>query len=181
MQGVEKLAGFIAAVGIAVTILYYFIVYVGPWLLLGALILGIVLVILYFTFKPKEVQMHERPVDGPMQVNIREQETNHKGFKCTLLLDVKISQKDWQAIERAGFMDHILFEYPDRSGKGGEDWTFQVSSLKGKGTFHFNFHNRAQLEAVKATLINNLRILRSHIDAQREAQISGPQQESIQI
>lgn len=119
--------------------------------------------------KQKAADWEALPQDGPMKVSIKEEpvapnEFNSKRFKCRLRINVVISQKDWRAINSAGLMDLVLFNYPTPSGD--EEWHFQVKNLKQE--MFCEFFNQQQMLDAKEQLIQGLKNLRSQIDHRRE-------------
>jgi hypothetical protein len=80
----------------------------------------------------------------------------------SLVVDVKISKKDWAAIKKAGLYDAVLFQYPDSTSTySGEMMDYKVSSLSFTGSV--SFYNISQLEEAKETLITNLHNLKASI------------------
>jgi hypothetical protein len=122
------------------------------------------------------------PKEGPMKVNITTEDTKAtvftKGYKKSMVIDVTISQADWKSIAQAGLMKKVIFQYPGVSKDPYDPenrWDFRVEALKQKS--RIDFGDTVQLEEAKASLIQGLHDLKSHIEGQKE----GPQKESFEI
>jgi len=123
------------------------------------------------------------PKEGPMQVNITEKDIppgsfNSKRLKCTLTIDVKMSQADWRSIAQLGLMRKTLFEYPSPAGEVGNPdnfFRFEVESLK--DVTHICFNDVMQMQDAKERLITGLHNMRAQIDQHRH----GPKMERLEI
>lgn len=147
-----------------------------------ALFLFLVLPGYYIYRKLKKLKKSQKwsalPKDGPMKVNIKEEAIpssafNSKLFKCRMIVDVTVSQRDWKAIADAGLLEYTLFEWPTPDGK--DMWPFKVKDLERKR--EPVFMSQIQMADAKEKLIEGLQNLRSQIDYQRE----GPKSETIEI
>jgi hypothetical protein len=144
---------------------------------LGFLLVAVPLffVVRHFTKKSKtRAEFAALPVDGPMQVNVTEENfpasgINSKNVKCLLKIDVKISQNDWRAIANAGLMKKLIFQYPSSAAADQYDpenmFDFRVEDLKRSGGVTFG--DVIQMQDAKEKLVEALYDLREHIDQQR--------------
>ncbi len=123
------------------------------------------------------------PADGPMKVEIEEKPIpagafSSKHFKCSLSVDVKISQADWKAIADAGLMKKVIFQYPSTARDPYDPdnrLDYRVEDLKTPGGVCFG--DTIQMQEAKEHLIFGLKNLREQIDNQR----GGPRKQSFEI
>jgi hypothetical protein len=126
----------------------------------------------FFKDRTKVKTHYQQAEDGPMQVKITVEPITRntpilnfvrgRPLSHALVVDVKISKKDWAAIKKAGLYDALLFQYPDTTSTySGEMMDYRVSSLTFKGSA--GFYNIGQAEEAKQTLIQNLHNLKAAI------------------
>jgi hypothetical protein len=147
-----------------------------------ALVIGVPLLI-YNSKKKKKEAWQALPADGPMKVNITEENIpagsfNSKRVKCLLRIDVKISQNDWKAIANAGLMKKVIFQYPSSAGDQYDPdnmFDFRVEHLKDPAGVTFG--DVIQMQEAKEQLIQGLHNLK----AQAEQQRGGPRTDSFEI
>jgi hypothetical protein len=151
-----------------------------------ALVALLVVFVLFLNFSRKSEERTawaNLPAEGLMKVNIEEQMTpagsfNSKQVPCGLKLDIKISQKDWQAIAAAGLMKKVLFRADGPSGKKYDPENFRdwlVEDLK--HVTYASFWDTDRMHQAKEELIESLHNLRDHIDSVRD----GPKKETMEI
>lgn len=107
------------------------------------------------------------PEDGPMKINLRtEQRWNGK---LQLYIDVKMTAKDWQAIENAKLRGYSLFDY---EGVTSIDNQYKVVHLL--HVHKLDFDTMPALDFAKDELIKSLYALRTRIDSQHEFERTPP-------
>jgi len=149
--------------------------------------IGLIIYLIYRKFAKKR-EMREKfaalPKEGPMKVNISEEDFpagsfQSKRYKCTMKLDIQMSQADWKAIADMGLMQHVLFTSPAPSGDMHDPnniWYWRIENLK-NGANAASFHNTIDMQDAKEKLLENLHNLRSQIDSRKY----GAKKESMHI
>jgi len=129
------------------------------------------------------------PKEGPMKVDLKEEiypagSFNSKRFKCSLNINIQLSQADWKAIAEMGLMKSVLFESPQAAGAMYDpdnvyQWTVEkLRIFNGKNDrTGVSFNDVMQMQEAKEKLIEGLHNLRSQIDAHRH----GPKTERLEI
>jgi hypothetical protein len=129
----------------------------------------------------KRQEFYELPKEGPMQVNLTEGEVPLSGInrriRFQLKVEVKISQKDWHSIQKAGLKKFVLVSSDGPTGDDSPDNVrhLQVEDLK--NVCHLGFTNIQRLQEGKEQLVQSLRNLKAQIETHQQ----GPKQESFEI
>jgi hypothetical protein len=101
------------------------------------------------------------PVDGPMKVNLRIEQINPR--KHRLHVDIKMTKKDWIALQQTGLSNHTLFSSPHPKYPDIEQHFSPGLSLRVK---YADFTNSQEAHDAKEECIRSLQAMRSRIDQQ---------------
>ena len=115
------------------------------------------------------------PVEGPMKVNLRIEQIHPR--KHRLHVDIKMTRKDWDALNATGLMNSVLFSYPHPEFEDTEK-NFSVGlSLRVK---YVDFTNAIDAIDAKEQCIQQLQALRSRIEEQHTF-VARPAEHSEQL
>jgi hypothetical protein len=176
MEGAAKFFGPLITFGLIGYGIYYWISNnTGTFLIIIYAII-VVVIVLFCLAMWRDHSVSARvwkgmPEDGPMKVNL---EIEQRGpSRHRLHIDVKMTQKDWNALHAGGLHNNLMFEYGD-----GEHYVIgKISRVK-----YVDFDSLGEAEAAKEELISNLHIIRNHIDHQRDlAARPADRHESLEI
>jgi hypothetical protein len=103
-----------------------------------------------------------RPATGPMKVNVWTEDISKR--KKRLHFDVVLSRSDVDALEKSGIKGNMLFTCPTPHGPE----PFRLGWLVGKSKHHRDFDNIEDLDQAKAQLIEQLHIIRTRLDEQKD-------------
>src|SRR5262249_38887942 len=114
------------------------------------------------------------PVEGPMKVNLR---IDKRGYQHRLHINVKMTRRDWDAIGRAGLLNHSLFEKEEVTSTTNY---YAIAHLL--RITHVDFDNYINDESAKEEIVPPPQALRSRIKQKHEiARRPQEQQETLEI
>jgi hypothetical protein len=182
-EGLVKFVGAIIAIAVVVLIAYRIISEnPGVFIALGAIVIGGVAAFFGISsLNQKRVEAklsRDVPEGAPMRVNLTTEQLG--SHKHRLHIDVKMSAADWEAVQQAGYGNHMLFE---ARGVTSLDNHYAVGHLL--RVRYVDFPDMQALQSAKGELLDGLHAMRSRIDAQKERKAleraHGPDKESFEI
>lgn len=144
-------------------------------LLIGAVIIGGIILFVKFGQKSVEARISEGVPEGPMKVNLEIEQISSR--KHRLHIDVKMPKSDWDAIKAAGLGNYSLFEHEKVTELDNFYAVGHLLRVK-----HVDFESLPEAATAKETFIASMHALRTRIDQQKEFAATPTQRkESLEI